>query len=91
MNKKYTVRLSDEERQTCQLVVKKLKGSSQRVRRAQSLCRYAADPRAVTHQTGSYANCRLYFRRDPNWPVSALPRASKETGAIPHVPTSESV
>jgi hypothetical protein len=37
MNKKYIVRLSDEERQVCQDVVKKLKGTSQKVRRAQIL------------------------------------------------------
>lgn len=37
MNKKYIVRLSDEERATCQKVIAKLKGSSQKVRRAQIL------------------------------------------------------
>ena len=37
MNKKYIVRLSDEERSACQAVVKKLKGSSEKVRRAQML------------------------------------------------------
>ena len=37
MNKKYLVRLSDEERSICDLVVKKLKVSSQKVRRAQIL------------------------------------------------------
>lgn len=37
MQKKYLVRLSDEERQMCQEVIKKLKGSSQKVRRAQIL------------------------------------------------------
>lgn len=36
MNKKYIVRLSDEERALCQEVIKKLKGSSQKVRRAQN-------------------------------------------------------
>ena len=36
MNKKYIVRLSDEERQVCQEVVKKLKGTSQKVRRCKS-------------------------------------------------------
>ena len=43
MNKKYIVRLSDEERQICQEVVKKLKGSSQKVRRAQILLKADAD------------------------------------------------
>jgi len=37
MEKKYVVRLSDEERDTLRNVVKKLKGSSQKVRRAQVL------------------------------------------------------
>jgi hypothetical protein len=37
MNKKYIVRLSDAERRVCEEVVKKLKGTSQKVRRAQVL------------------------------------------------------
>ena len=37
MNKKYIVRLSDQERSTCTEVVKKLKGTSQKVRRAHML------------------------------------------------------
>ena len=37
MYKKYVVRLSDEERGICQEVIKKLKGSSQKARRAQML------------------------------------------------------
>jgi hypothetical protein len=43
MYKKYVVRLSDEERQSCVEVVKKLKGSSQKVRRAQILLQADAD------------------------------------------------
>lgn len=43
MYKKYIVRLSDEERRICQEVVKKLKGSSQKVRRAQILLQADAD------------------------------------------------
>lgn len=43
MEKKYIVRLTDEERGTLQYVVKKLKGSSQKVRRAQVLLAAAAD------------------------------------------------
>ena len=43
MNKKFIVRLSDEERGICQEVVKKLKGSSQKVRRAQILLKADAD------------------------------------------------
>lgn len=37
MKKKYIVRLSDGERNECEVVIKKLKGSSQKVRRAQIL------------------------------------------------------
>jgi hypothetical protein len=43
MYKKYIVRLSDEERRVCAEVVKKLKGSSQKVRRAQILLKADAD------------------------------------------------
>lgn len=43
MNKKYIVRLSDAERRTCAEVVKKLKGTSQKVRRAQMLLKADAD------------------------------------------------
>jgi hypothetical protein len=43
MQKKYIVRLSKEERKTLQEVVKKLKGSGQKVRRAQILLKADAD------------------------------------------------
>lgn len=43
MLKKYIVRLTEEERQTLQEVVRKLKGSSQKVRRAQVLLKADAD------------------------------------------------
>jgi hypothetical protein len=43
MNKKFIVRLSDEERAVCREIVKKLKGSSQKVRRAQILLKADAD------------------------------------------------
>ena len=43
MNKKYIVRLSDEERGVCQEVVKRLKGTSQKVKRAQILLKADAD------------------------------------------------
>lgn len=43
MNKKYIVRLSGEEREELQTVVKKLKGSSQKVRRAQILLKADTD------------------------------------------------
>lgn len=43
MNKKYVVRLSDEERVVCQDVVKRLKGTSQKVKRAQVLLKADVD------------------------------------------------
>jgi hypothetical protein len=43
MNKKFIVRLSDEERVVCHEIIKKLKGSSQKVRRAQILLKADAD------------------------------------------------
>jgi transposase len=43
MNKKYIVRLSDEERARCQGIIKTLKGSSQKFRRAQILLKADAD------------------------------------------------
>ena len=43
MNKKYVVRLSDDERGVCQEIIKPLKGSSQKFRRAQMLLKAAAD------------------------------------------------
>lgn len=43
MNKQYVVRLSDEERSVCQDIIKNLKGSSQRFRRAQILLKADAD------------------------------------------------
>lgn len=43
MEKKYVVRLSEEERQTLKGIVKKLKGSSQKVRRAQILLKADAN------------------------------------------------
>src|SRR5436853_7678640 len=48
MPKKYIVRLTDEERQTLGAVVRKLKGSSQKVRRAQVLLKADADGPAWT-------------------------------------------
>ena len=50
MNKKYIVRLSEEESTICQDVIKKLKGSSQKVRRAQILLKADADGPAWTDE-----------------------------------------
>jgi len=43
MQKKYIVRLTEEERETLRSIVKKLKGSSEKVRRAQVLLKADAD------------------------------------------------
>src|SRR5207253_7584829 len=60
MNKKYIVRLSDEERHTCQEVIKQLKGSSQKVRRAQVLLKADADgPGWPDVQIAEAFNCRV--------------------------------
>jgi hypothetical protein len=60
MNKKFIVRLTDEERGVCQEVIKKLKGSSQKVRRAQILMKADADGPAWTDGRIAEAfNCRV--------------------------------
>src|ERR1700758_2104795 len=60
MNKKFIVRLTDEERGICQEVVKKLKGSSQKVRRAQILLKADADgPGWTDSRIAEAFNCRV--------------------------------
>ena len=60
MNKKYVVRLSEQERQTCTDVVKKLKGTSQKVRRAQILLKTDVDgPSWTDAKIAEAFNCRL--------------------------------
>ena len=60
MNKKYIVRLSDQERQVCQEVVKKLKGTSQKVRRAQILLKSDADgPSWTDARIAEAFSCRV--------------------------------
>ena len=60
MNKKFIVRLSDEERALCLEVVKKLKGSSQKVRRAQILLKADADgPEWTDARIAEAFNCRV--------------------------------
>jgi Homeodomain-like domain len=43
MNKKYLVRLTDEERQVCEATIKQLTGKSEKLRRAQILLKADAD------------------------------------------------
>lgn len=59
MQKKYIVRLAPEERETLAEIVKKLKGSSQKVRRAQVLLKADADGPAWTDaQIADSYGCR---------------------------------
>lgn len=60
MNKRYIVRLSDEERRICQEVVQKLKGTSQKVRRAQILLKADADgPSWTDARIAESYSCRV--------------------------------
>ncbi len=59
MQKKYIVRLSDEERQHLEETIKKLQGSGQRVRRAQILLKADADrPNWTDQRIAEAFNCR---------------------------------
>lgn len=59
MQKKYIVRLSDKERAECEQVIKKLKGSSTKVRRAQILLKVDAEgPEWTDKKTSEAFNCR---------------------------------
>jgi hypothetical protein len=60
MNKKYIVRLSAEERGICQEIIKNLKGSSQKFRRAQILLQADADGPGWTDDRIAQAyHCRV--------------------------------
>jgi len=60
MNKKFIVRLSDEERGVCQEIIKNLKGSSQKFRRAQILLKADADgPGWTDDRIAEAFNCRV--------------------------------
>ena len=59
MNKKYIVRLTDEERDELAAVIKKLKGTGQKVRRAQILLKAdAAGPNWTDHRIAEAFGCR---------------------------------
>jgi len=59
MEKKYIVRLTEEERKTLREVIKKLKGSSQKVRRAQILLKADADgPNWTDRKIAEAFSCR---------------------------------
>lgn len=60
MQKKYIVRLSEEERNELQQVIRKLKGSSQKVRRAQILLKADADgPNWTDQKIAEAFSCRV--------------------------------
>ena len=60
MQKKYIVRLTDEERQELQVVVRKFKGTGQKVRRAQILLKADADgPNWTDRQISEAFGCRI--------------------------------
>jgi hypothetical protein len=60
MNKKYIVRLSDEERGVCQEVVKRLKGTSEKVKRAQILLKADVDgPGWLDTKIAEAFDCRV--------------------------------
>ena len=59
MNQKFVVRLSDEERGVCQELIKHLKGSAQKFRRAQILLKADADgPGWADGKIAEAFNCR---------------------------------
>ena len=59
MPKKYIVRLSEEEREQLETIVKRLKGSSQKVRRAQILLKADADgPNWTDERIAEAFSCR---------------------------------
>ena len=60
MHKKYVVRLSDDERGVCQAILKHLKGSSQKFRRAQILLKAdVAGPGWSDAKLAEVFNCRV--------------------------------
>jgi hypothetical protein len=60
MNKKYIVRLSDDERGVCQDLVKRLKGTSEKAKRAQILLKADADgPRWSDAKIGEAFDCSV--------------------------------
>ncbi len=79
MQKKYIVRLTNEERVELQGVIKKLKGSSQRVRRAEVLLKADANgPNWTDERIAEAFSCRVQTveqirqgdRRVQNYPPS---------------------
>ena len=91
MNKKYIVRLSDEERGVCQEIVKRLKGSSEKVKRAQILLKADADgPGWADAKIAEAFSCRvqtvenLRKRLVTEGFESAVERKQRATPPTPH-------
>ena len=60
MQKRYIVRLTEEEREICRDVIRRLKGSSERVRRAQVLLQADADgPGWTDREIAAAFSCRV--------------------------------
>jgi len=91
MNKKYTVRLSDEERGVCQEIVKRLKGTSEKVKRAQILLKANADgPEWSDVKSAEAYDCRVQTvetvrkRLVTEGFEVALERKKRSTAPTPH-------
>ena len=91
MNKKYTVRLSDEERGVCQEIVKRLKGTSEKVKRAQILLKADADgPEWLDVKIAEAYDCRVQTvetvrkRLVTEGFEVALERKKRSTAPTPH-------
>ena len=90
MEKKYIVRLTDEERGVLEEVVKKLKGTSQKVRRAQILLKADADgPVWTDKQIAEAFSCRT--KTVENIRQRLIERGFSETleGKKPTTPSTE--
>jgi hypothetical protein len=65
MNKEYIVRLTDQERDELAAVIKRLRGTSQKVRRAQVLAKADADgPHGTDHRIAEAFGCRTQTVED---------------------------
>ena len=90
MYKKYIVRLTAEEREICHETIRRLKGGSERVRRAQILLKTDADGPAWTDQKIAEAfSCRTKtvesVRRNLVEEGRALERKRRETPPVPKI------
>ena len=91
MNKKYTVRLSDEERGVCQEIVKRLQGTSEKGKRAQILLKADADgPEWSAGKIAEAYDCRVQTgetvrkRLVTEGFAVALARKKRATAPTPH-------